>query len=144
MEIDYSTHIKMQAVFQNHTNLAVSKSIILPNAATTEDIEEAYLLAYKEKCRGITVYRDGSKSQQVLEISSKNNKKETEENAQINNSDISSQAPKPRPRTINGITKRIRTGHGNTYVTINFDENGSTFPFLISKNDFEDNFIKFL
>ena len=127
MEIDYSTHIKMQAVFQKHTNLAVSKTINLPNAATTEDIEEAYLLAYKEKCRGITVYRDGSKSQQVLEISSKNNKKETEENAQINNSDISSQAPKPRPRTINGITKRIRTGHGNTYVTINFDENGSPF-----------------
>jgi ribonucleoside-diphosphate reductase alpha chain len=127
MDIDYSTHIKMQAIFQKHTNLAVSKTINLPNSATKENIEQAYLLAYKEKCRGITVYRDGSKSQQVLEVSNKNHSKTKKENKQNNTPITEDNRPRPRPRTVTGITKRVRTGHGNTYVTINFDETGNPF-----------------
>ena len=68
LEIKTETHVKMQAAFQKFCDNAVSKTINLPANATPQDVKKAYLLAYKLKCKGITIYRYGSKKEQVLYI----------------------------------------------------------------------------
>ncbi len=113
-------HVRMQAAFQRHTDNSVSKTINFPHSATVADVAQSYLLAYETGCKGITVYRDGSKSEQVL--STGETGRETAQELAPATRTI-----RERPRQIQGITERVRTGHGNMYITINFDENQEPF-----------------
>ncbi|MBI4199449.1 MAG: TSCPD domain-containing protein, partial [Chloroflexi bacterium] len=120
-EVPFQTHVRMQAAFQRHTDLAVSKTINLPNSASVQDVANAYWMAYQDKCKGITIYRDGSKPTQVLEIQREKTLRQAQGEREV------LPVPRARPGAMKGVTERVRTGHGNTYITINFDEEGSPF-----------------
>jgi ribonucleoside-diphosphate reductase alpha chain len=117
LDIDPEYHIKMQSAFQKHTHNAVSKTINFPNQANVDDVRKAYILSYKTGCKGITIYRDKSREEQVLNIGKVNRQEAT---AQEKMRAITLK-PKPRNQVIFGTTTKISTGCGNLYVTINND-----------------------
>ena len=126
-EISPESHVRMQAAVQQHVDNAVSKTINFPHEATANDIQTAYMLAYDLKCKGITVYRDGSKDNQVLSTA-RTRQQETSSNTHQNaDAPPAMPAPRERPRDITGVTQRLRTGHGNMYITVNNDEEGIPF-----------------
>ncbi len=143
-DIDPRWHVRMQAAFQEHTANAVSKTINFPNRATVQDIAEAYMLAYDLGCKGITIYRDGSKENQVLSTGETGKQPAAANGAAVAlpmaealageslptpSVPVHEEAltPRGRPQEMRGITERIRTGHGNMYITINFDDAGGPF-----------------
>ena len=123
MAISPEAHVRMQAAWQKHVTNSVSKTINLPNSATVDDVREAYELAWETGCKAVTVYRDGSKSIQVLETRS--DSADTADEVSVEQSRLL--VPRERPTSVRGVTDRVRTGHGNMYVTITFDDSGKPF-----------------
>ncbi len=122
MDISAEAHLRMQAAFQKYTDNAVSKTVNLENSATVEDIDKIYRLAYSLGCKGVTVYRDGCKSIQVLYTGK--TAKEHAINIEPTKSHI---VVRQRPDCLNGFTQKIQTGLGVLYLTINEDEQGAPF-----------------
>ena len=123
-------HIRMQGAFQKHTDNAVSKTVNFPHSATQKDVEKVYMLAYKLGCKGVTIYRDGSRDEQVLSTGA--TEKARKAAAADHSVTVASASPelaeekKPRHRPLltQGVTQKIPTGCGNLYITINEDEEG--------------------
>jgi ribonucleoside-diphosphate reductase alpha chain len=143
-------HVRMQAAFQKYTDNAVSKTINFPNSATKKEVKDSYLLAYNLGCKGLTVYREGSRNIEVLStvsqkpaetpqdgdsdghasVASKNplDGEGTKKSLTVNGS-ASKIHPRKRPAVVTGFTYKIGTSYGNLYITINEDEKG--YPFEI-------------
>ncbi len=130
-DITPEDHIKMQAAFQRYVDNAVSKTVNFPNHATPEDVEKVYRLAYKLGCKGVTVYRDGSREEQVLRRGTKQAGKDAD-TTRTEQGDAGAQEhtkiiPRKRPDVIKGTTRAMKTGCGALYVTVNEDEEGLPF-----------------
>ncbi|MBU4149162.1 MAG: TSCPD domain-containing protein, partial [Candidatus Omnitrophica bacterium] len=121
-------HIRMQAAFQKHTDNAVSKTVNFHNDATKDDVKEVYMLAYKLGCKGVTIYRDKSREEQVLNI---NSKEISKSNVKSEPKDKDIVAPRPRPVVTTGTTTKVNTGCGNLYITINVDDRNMPFEVFI-------------
>jgi len=111
-EISPEIHIKMQAAFQKSTDNAVSKTVNFPQTATVEDVAKVYMMAYQEGLKGITIYRDRSREAQPMSTS------------QMGKVEGARLTPRKRPEETQGRTKRVNTGCGYIYVTVNWDEQG--------------------
>jgi ribonucleoside-diphosphate reductase alpha chain len=120
-------HVRMQAAFQKCTHNAVSKTVNLPQEASVDDVRVIYMLAYESGCKGVTIYRDRSRDEQVLSIPSSTKDKDAEKAAAP-----AKMIPRRRPTVIKGTTTKIATGCGNLYVTINDDEKGMPFEVFMS------------
>lgn len=122
-DIEPEWHIRIQAAFQKYTDNAVSKTINFSNSATKEHIKDAYLLSYKLGCKGVTVYRDGSRDSQVLTVGSEKKTSSDSEKTE-ENTGFETITPRERPRVTTGQTIKIGTACGKLYVTVNEDEYG--------------------
>ncbi len=113
-DVNYIEHVQMQSTFQKYVDSSISKTINFGNEATKEEVAEAYMLAWKARCKGITVYRDGSRQTQIL----------VSEKGAVKSSASS------RPRRLKGITDKIKTGEGTAYITVN-EKDGEPFELFI-------------
>ena len=151
MDISAHDHIRAQAAFQKYVENSISKTINFPNEATVQDVEEGYLLAWRLGCKGCTLYRDGSREVQVLNLNKNLDKAKSlapgQEHVNLGGAKAASQTPekiaevaekvltgtvlngfkktvRERPDVMSGMTYRLRTPYGNLFVTINEDEHG--------------------
>lgn len=125
-EIDIDWHVKTQAAFQKYTENAVSKTINLRHEATVDDVKKAYLTAWETDCKGITIFRDGSKDAQVLNLGINNENKSGEVKSEPKQLVIE------RPVKVEGATYKIDTPLGNAFITINQTADGDPFELFIT------------
>jgi len=129
-EITPEWHIRMQAAFQKYTDNAVSKTVNFSHTAVQKDVEKVYLLAYKTGCKGVTIYRDGSRDEQVLSTgATEKARKAAVTTPHVTVASASpelaeSKKPRSRPALTQGVTQKLPTGCGNLYITINEDDEG--------------------
>jgi ribonucleoside-diphosphate reductase alpha chain len=122
--IDPFFRVKMQGIVQNYIDSSISSTVNLAEDIKVETVADIYMTAYKSGLKGITVYREGSREGILV-----TEKKEVKEKKEISNnySEAESQVsptPRVRPVATNGETRRIRTGEGSLYITINEDQQG--------------------
>jgi len=129
-------HLKAQAAFQKYTDNAISKTINFNNEATVQDVRDAYWMAYESGCKGITIYRDGSRQKQILEV-----KKEGSYYDQLAGKKMAGGEQalvglpvemKPRPDVLSGHTYKVVTPIGTAFISINEDESGDIFEVFVN------------
>src|SRR5262250_604754 len=125
-DIAFDWHVRHQAAFQRYTDNGVSKTINLPNSSTEQDVAAAYRLAWELGCLGITVFRDGCKGEQVLNVGVKKDKAPTASSAALPDRVV-----KPRPHSLSGVTYRMETPTGTAFITVNETPGGDPFEVFV-------------
>ncbi|MEM0201346.1 MAG: adenosylcobalamin-dependent ribonucleoside-diphosphate reductase [Candidatus Micrarchaeaceae archaeon] len=125
-KIEAQFRVKMQGVIQKHIDSAISSTVNLPRETTAEQVGQIYMQAWKAGCKGITVYREGSREGILItneEAEKKTISKKSEEKSKIEKDDAKTFSLEPweRPRMISGHTLRMSLPQGPLYVTSNFD-----------------------
>ena len=121
-DIDPYFRVKMQGVIQKYIDSSISSTVNLQNDIKKETVADIYMTAYKANLKGITVYREGSREGILITEDQKEDKTSQSTTATSDTSD--DKRPRIRPNETAGITRRMRTGEGTLYITINHDENG--------------------
>ncbi len=122
MDIPPSMHVKMQATFQKNVDMSISKTINLPNSATKEEIRQIIFDAWKSGCKGLTIYRNGSRENEVLAL-----KKNEKENDIVDWIETENAFYESKTR---GVIYKVHSGCGKFYVIIGHDEEEPTMIFV--------------
>lgn len=132
-DVSWESKLRMQAAGQQYISLAISSTCNLPKEATLEDVENAYITAWKLKLKGITVYRDGSLFSQPVNFGAKDKEKDTEVADKVETISENAQ-PKEikRPMVRIGKTVEVKTPHGKLYLTGNFNSDGTLFEVFLN------------
>lgn len=136
-KIEAENRVAMQAAIQKHIDHSISSTVNLPHDATEKDVSLIYFLAWKMGCKGITVYREGSREGILMTENATNQSKKTE-TTQVKESkrkETKYIQPRPRPKVTDGQTARVNTPRGPVYVTINEDDVGLCEVFVRSLDD---------
>jgi ribonucleoside-diphosphate reductase alpha chain len=139
MELAPEEHVRVQGAFQKWVDSAISKTANVPNQYTVEQVSDLYLLMYELGCKGGTIYRDGSRNEQVLmlkgderaesEMEGLKKKDKAEERTEVHNTP---HKVYPRPVLLQGTTVSFKTPFGTAYITMNNDEHGNPFEVFIT------------
>ncbi len=127
-------HVRMQAAFQEHTDNAVSKTINFANSATVDDVRLAYELAFRVGCKGITIYRDGSREMQVLKHAEKSDAQQAVEAAQALIQQHAGPVRRKLPDERASITHKFRVGEQEGYMTVGLFDDGTPGEVFINVN----------
>ncbi|WP_339063497.1 adenosylcobalamin-dependent ribonucleoside-diphosphate reductase [Tepidibacillus marianensis] len=129
MELSADDHIRVQAAIQKWVDSSISKTANAPADFTVEDTKKLYEYAFDLGCKGVTIYRDGSRDVQVLSTEKKVEKKKVVEPPQ--QQEKSEKEYRRRPKKLNGATYKMNTPLGKAYITIN-DVDGSPFEVIVN------------
>ena len=121
--IDPYFRVKMQGSIQKYIDSSISSTVNLANEITVDTIADIYMTAYKAGLKGITVYREGSREGILITNEEDTETKKLEKNSKTAE-EAAEMTPRSRPTQTKGVTRRIRTGEGTLYITINEDKNG--------------------
>ncbi|KAA0236145.1 adenosylcobalamin-dependent ribonucleoside-diphosphate reductase, partial [bacterium] len=133
-DISPEWHVRMQAAFQEHTDNAVSKTINFANSATVDDVRLAYELAFRSGCKGITIYRDGSREMQVLKHAEKSDAEKAVEAAQALIQQHAGPVRRKLPDERASITHKFRVGEQEGYMTVGLFDDGTPGEVFINVN----------
>ena len=124
--IDPFFRVKMQGTIQKYIDSSISSTVNLKEDIPVETVADIYMTAYENGLKGITVYREGSREGILItnEDKDSNNEKDKETKIDLSSSTNTNKQPRIRPTQTQGLTRRIKTGEGTLYITINEDEKG--------------------
>ncbi len=125
-DIPAEEHVRMQAALQAFVDASISKTINFPADAEPEEVAQAFDLAWRLGCKGLTVYVTGSREKVVLET------KETRQTKQRPTTGMMSTEVRPRPHTLEGKTYRVQTPLGTAYTTVNVNGDGEPFEVFLN------------